>query len=238
MEMLEHHKQALNEAIRWLEENYTTIGIIICGSIVRGNSSPSSDFDIYVIHEEKFRQRVQKYFNNVPCEIFINSIGQTKLSFLAEQNNNRPVTAHMISNGIILKGDNNESIKFILKEAKDFEFKSKILTANDETFIKYAISNLFEDANDVVESDPMTCEYILVKVIDKIIDFWFLIKQIPLSRIKERMSLINRHDPEFYIQIDKAFQAQNTKEKLDAVTKIVENIIDEKGYFEWESERS
>jgi predicted nucleotidyltransferase len=236
--MLEHHKQALNEAITWIEGNYTAIGIIACGSIIRGNPSPTSDFDIYVIHEEKFKQRVQKYFNNVPCEIFINSIEQTKLSFLAEQNNNRPVTSHMIANGMIMKGDNNENIKSIVKEAKDFEFKPKILTANEEIFIKYGITNLLEDANDVVESDPMTCEYILVKVIDKIMDFWFLKKQLPLSRIKERMSLINGHDPEFYIQINKAFQAQSIIEKLEAVTKIIENIIGEKGYFEWVSERS
>jgi hypothetical protein len=237
MEMLEHHKQALNEAISWIEGNYTTIGIIASGSIISGIPSPTSDFDIYVIHEEKFRQRVQKYFKNIPCEIFINSIEQTKLSFLAEQKNNRPVTAHMISNGILLKGDSNENIKSIVKEAKDFELKPKILTANEETFIKYGISNLLEDANDVVESDPMTCEYILVKIIDKIMDFWFLKKQIPLSRIKERMSLINRYDPEFLDQINKAFQSQNIIEKLDAVTKIVENIIGEKGYFEWVSER-
>jgi predicted nucleotidyltransferase len=238
MEVLEHQKQALNEAISWIERNYTTIGIIASGSIIHGNPSPTSDFDIYVIHEEKFRQRVQKYFNNVPCEIFINSIELTKLSFLAEQNNNRPVTAHMIANGILLKGDNNENIISIIKEAKDFQFKPKVLTSNDETFIKYGISNLLEDANDVVESDPMTCEYILVKVIDKIIDFWFLKKQLPLSRIKERMCLINSYDPEFYVQINKAFQAQSIKEKLEAVTKIVENIIGEKGYFEWTSERS
>jgi predicted nucleotidyltransferase len=235
--MLEHHKQALNEAITWIEENYTTIGIIACGSIVRGNPSISSDCDIYVIHEEKFRQRVQKHFNNVPCEIFINSIEQTKLSFSAEQNNNRPVTAHMIANGMIMKGDSNEDIKSIVKEAKDFEFKSRVLSANEETFIKYGISNLLEDANDVVESDPMTCQYILIKVIDKIIDFWFLKKQLPLSRIKERMSFINRHDPEFHEQINKAFLTQSIKEKLDTVNKIVENKIGEKGYFEWASER-
>jgi predicted nucleotidyltransferase len=236
--MLEHHKQALNAAIRWIKENYTSIGIIASGSIIRGNPSPTSDFDIYVIHEEKFRQRVQKYFNNVPCEIFINSVEQTKLSFLAEQNNNRPVTAHLIASGIILKGDNNKDIISIVKEAKDFESKPKILTANEETFIKYGISNLLEDANDVVESDPMTCEYILEKVFDKIIDFWFLKKQIPLPRIKERVSLINSHDPEFYIQINKAFQSHYFKEKLDNANKIVENIIGEKGYFEWTSERS
>jgi predicted nucleotidyltransferase len=236
--MLEHHKQALNEAIRWIEENYTSIGIIASGSIIRGNPSHTSDFDIYVIHEEKFRQRVQKYFNNVPCEIFINSVEQTKLSFLAEQNNNRPVTAHLIASGIILKGDNNKDIISIVKEAKDFESKPKILTANEEIFIKYGITNLLEDANDVIENDPMTCQYILIKVIDKIIDFWFLKKQLPLLRIKERMSLLNSHDPEFYIQINKAFHAQSIKEKLKAVTKIIENIIGEMGYFEWTSERS
>lgn len=235
--MLENHKTALEEAKKWIEQNYKTIGIIASGSIVRGNPNKKSDFDIYVIHEESFRQRVQKYFNRVPCEIFINSIEQTMTSFLKERNDNRPVTAHMLATGVILKGDENEKIKYILTEAKEYQNKSKEFKELDLTMFKYVISNLLEDANDIAEEDTDTCNYILGKVTDKIIDYWFFKKQKPLPRIKERFNIIKNEDNELYESLSNSLKQGELETKLKLLNEIVEKEIGVKGFFEWQTEK-
>ena len=70
--LAEKYDIALRMAINYILENYKPIGIIASGTIICGTPDKSSDLDIYVIHNESFRQRLQKYFNGVPAEIFIN----------------------------------------------------------------------------------------------------------------------------------------------------------------------
>jgi len=235
--MLENHKKSLEDAKNWIEENYKPIGIIASGSIVRGNPNKESDFDIYVIHEKSFRQRVQKYFNKIPCEIFVNSIEQTKTSFIKEQNDNRPVTAHMLATGVVIKGEENEKVVSILNEAKEYQNKPKELKELDLTLIKYGISNWLEDANDIVEEDEETCNYILGKVSDKIIDYWFLKKKKPLPRIKERFNIIKNEDKVMYESLCSFFKQSELKMKIKLANEIVEKEIGVKGFFEWQTEQ-
>ena len=68
--MNERHTQALELALQWIDENFQAIGIIASGSIIRGNADENSDFDIYVIQEEKFKQRIQKKFNGLIAVLF------------------------------------------------------------------------------------------------------------------------------------------------------------------------
>jgi predicted nucleotidyltransferase len=235
--MEEFHKIALTEAVNWIESNYKPIGIIASGSIIRGNPNKDSDFDIYVIHEQPFRQRIQKYFNQVPCEIFVNNIDHTKSSFLEEQRQNRPVTAHLISTGLIIKGNDHEIVKLALKDANEFKNKPKEITEYNLTLNTYLITNLLEDANDTISSDPLTCEYILNRTLDKFIDFWFVLKRIPLPRIKERMITIKNIDVEFYNKIKLIYSLNDISQKLKQANDLIELTISKKGFFEWESEQ-
>lgn len=237
IEMLEIHKTALDEAKAWIEQNYKPIGIIASGSIIRGNPNAKSDFDIYVIHDEKFRQRIQKYFNTVPCEIFINSIEHTRSSFIKEQMENRPVTAHMLATGLVIKGEESNNVKSVLDEAKAYQNKPKDFNEHDLTLFKYGISNWLEDANDIAADDKVTCHYILGKVTDKIIDYWFFKNQRPLPRIKERFNIIKTEDGEFYGSICSVYNERSVKEKLKSLNVLVEKELGVKGFFEWQTEK-
>lgn len=236
-QMEKFHEIALTEAINWIEENYSAIGIIASGSIIRGNPGKESDFDIFVIHEKSFRQRVQKYFNQVPCEIFVNNIDHINASFLAEQKANRPVTAHMISTGKVIKGSENEHVKTAIRNAGDFKNKPREITEMDIVRDKYSITNLLEDANDTISEDALTCEYILNRTLDKFIDFWFVLNQIPLPRIKERMITLKNKDLDIYNQIQSIFNQNSLSQKLTQTNELIESFVSEKGFFEWQSEQ-
>ena len=68
----EKYGKALREAVRFILNRFDVSGIVAAGTIIEGNPDLSSDLDVYVIHRKLFRQRIQKFFNDVPAEIFVN----------------------------------------------------------------------------------------------------------------------------------------------------------------------
>ena len=60
---------ALRDAVSFVLDSFKAVGIITSGTIVRGNPDATSDIDLWVIHLEPNRQRIQKFFNSVPVEM-------------------------------------------------------------------------------------------------------------------------------------------------------------------------
>ena len=193
--MESHYRIALDQALTWIKSNYTATGIIVSGSIIRGNPNKNSDFDIFVIHDSLFRQRVQKFFNKVPCEIFVNNTEQVYQYFESELADNRPVSANIIATGKLYMGNDNQKIVALVDDAKKYISLPKPLTEEQLIFYKYAISNLFEDATDIYTTDKITTLYILDKVVMDIIHFIFYAKQQPLPRLKDRIEVLLQLDP-------------------------------------------
>jgi len=235
--MQNNYQIALDKAIAWINDNYKPTSIIVSGSIVRGNPNANSDFDIFVIHADNYRQRLQKYFDGVPCEIFINNITHVYDYFETEYKNNRPVTAHMIATGNVLTGDNDTELIKLVKTAKDYLVKSPGLTAIKSTAAKYSISTLFEDATDLADTDPITSTYFLNKVVADIIELVFLENSLPLPRAKERISAIIASYPEIGNSIAEYYKAESFKVKYHIAETLVLNTVGWPGFFEWDSGR-
>src|SRR3984885_12881661 len=194
--MNDYQKIGLSEAVTWICLNFKPIGIIATGSIVRGNPDLNSDFDVFVIHEDSYRQRIQKYFNGVPCEIFINNFNHVYGYFEKEYENNRPVTAHMISTGNVIMGEDNSGVKKLIQSAREFLLRAPLLTDEKKTMIRYAISTLFEDATDLMDTDVLTSTYFLNRLISDIIDYVFLINGTSSPRPKERIKYLEVSYPD------------------------------------------
>lgn len=105
-ELAEPHAGALHQAVEFILAETSPIGIIATGTVVRGEAHPASDIDLYVVHEAAYRRRVQRFFNHVPTEIFINPPSAVRSYFPSEHRDGRRYTAHMIATGVvILDGD-------------------------------------------------------------------------------------------------------------------------------------
>ena len=57
------YDMALREAVSFVLASFKPVGIIASGTIVRGNPDTTSDIDLWVVHLEPIRQRIQKFFN-------------------------------------------------------------------------------------------------------------------------------------------------------------------------------
>jgi hypothetical protein len=96
------YDEALKDAVSYLLDRFDVLGVTACGTIIRGTQDVRSDLDIYVINSKPFRQRVQRFFNGVPAEFFINPLHQIRKYFSQERADSRPMTAHMIATGFVM----------------------------------------------------------------------------------------------------------------------------------------
>jgi hypothetical protein len=229
------YQLALDQALQWIMANFKPAGIVVTGSIIRGNPHQHSDLDIYVIHREPFRQRVQKFFNEVPCEFFINNFAHIQRYFEQEYRANRPIAAHMLATGQVMMGADDVELIELLAAAKSYMNRSPGLTESHRTVQHYLIACLFENASDLAETDPVTGAYFLHKMVFDVIDLAFLDLGIPHPRPKELLAQLALHAPTIGRLIAMFYQARGFGTQYEIARQLLEAIGGQPAFFEWDS---
>ena len=229
------YAEALRQAVSFvLERCPDTQGIVVSGTILRGNPAPSSDLDIYVIRREMQRQRVQKFFNGVPAEIFINPEKKVPEYFAAEARGGRPITAHMLDSGFtILDCDGviaglQARTREILRTPPDPG--AEILTA-----ARYMAAARYEDAVDIVHDRPETARMILSLAVHQMISYHFLAAQRFVPRDKDLLDGLTTWDAPLAELARRFYSAATLEDALAAAEQIADRTIAARGFFEWES---
>ena len=232
-----HYQLALEQALTWINTQFEPLGIVASGSIIRGNPHATSDFDLYVVHEKAFRQRVQKRFNGVPCEIFVNNPAQVRDYFATELRHNRPVTAHLLATGQLVHGHDQPQLMALLQEARHFATLANPLTQEQRTFRAYGLATLVEDAADTLATDAATSVYILNQAIGQLVELVFAIHQRPLPRIKERLAILNELDATVGLGVQQYQQHADATQKYALAKELVLRVAGATEFFEWSSSR-
>jgi len=232
-ELPQKYDLALRRAVEYILGRYRVSGIIASGTILRGNPGPSSDLDIYVIHAENFRQRVQKFFHNIPAEIFVNPPQAIEGYFREEQADRLPMTAHMLATGhIILILD---PVVDALR-AKASELLSQPPEAPQELVMpRYMTALLFEDALDVAQTDPATAQMILSQAVTEMLKFPFIERGEFIPRTKSLLADLNKIDAQTARLAYRFFEAGEFKVRLEIAGQIADRTIKARGFFEWET---
>ena len=231
-ELPEKYDLALRRAIEYILGRYRVSGIVASGTILRGNPGPSSDLDIYVIHAEHFRQRVQKFFNNIPAEIFVNPPQAIEGYFREEQAERRPMTAHMLATGYVIL-DLDPVVDAL--RAKAIELLSQPPGAPKELVMpRYMAALLLEDAMDVAQTDPATAQMILSQAVSEMLKFPFIQSGQFIPRTKSLLAELEKFDAETARLAYRFFEAGEFKSRLEIAGKIADRTIQARGFFEWE----
>lgn len=228
------YAQALHEAVEFILSRTTPIGIIAAGTILRGNPDPASDLDLYVIHRQPYRQRIQKFFNGVPAEIFINPPEQVRRYLVEEQADYRPITAHMLATGIaILETDP------VIAELRQGAIQSLANPpqASPErlTFLRYMAANWLEDASDLAPRDEATANLLLSQAVLESIRYNFIAAQKYLPRNKELLSATEALNPELGRLLRRFYLTADCATRLELAFQIAGRTIQAYGFCEWES---
>jgi len=226
---------ALREAVQFvLERCVDTQGIVVSGTVLRGNPAPSSDLDIYVIRREPQQQRVQRFFNGVPAEIFINPVCKVLDYLASEQREARPITAHMISTGFTIL-DFEGVVASLQARARELLETPPTLSAEALTSARYRAAARYEDATDIVRDRPETARMILGLAVYQMLHYHFLAARRFLPRDKDLVDVLASWDAPLGDLARRFYGAATLEEALALAEQIADRTIATRGFFEWES---
>ena len=97
--------QAVAELEAHVRATWQPLGILIAGSFVRGEAGPTSDLDVFVIHDRPWRLRAQRRFAGVPAELFVNPPAQIRRYFASEHAAGRTITGLRLSSAGLARLD-------------------------------------------------------------------------------------------------------------------------------------
>ncbi|GEM_PF-291895 len=229
------YDRALHLAVSYIRKRFKPTAIIVSGTIVRGKPHASSDLDLYVIHRKPFMQRVQKIFNGVPAEIFVNTPATAVKHLQSQREMRRPITAHMISTGIILL-DNEPLLPELTAKAKQILKKGPLKPDKlDIVHERYFAGSLYEDAVDISESDPATAQMILSLAVYNMLKAVVLISNRYEPRNKDLLAVVKNIDPVLHKLAVEFYLSRVMKERTNIAGRIADRSIKCRGFIEWES---
>ena len=231
----ERYDLALHQAVAHILGRYSPVGIIAAGSILRGKPDPSSDLDIYVLHLAPYRQRLQKFFNGVPAEIFVNPPAAVEGYFTSEQASARPITAHMLVNGFVIL-DQHPVVEQLRQRGRDLLATPPTLTPSQHTWKRYWASNLLEDAEDMAAHDPQTAQIFLAQAVFTMLQYYFEANGRFIPRTKELLIQLDALDPVLAALAREFYSSGNFATRRVAAEQIADRTVEVRGFFEWESE--
>lgn len=229
------YAEALREAVRFIFARCAdTQGIVVSGTILRGNPAPSSDLDIYVIRREPQRQRVQKFFNGVPAEIFINPAKKVLDYFADEQQEATPITAHMLGTGFTIL-DCDGVMADLQTRARQLLETPPDPSAQALTTARYMAAARYEDATDIADTRPETTRMILGLAVHDMVQYHFLANHRFLPRDKDLLDVLEAWDATLGALVRRFYGAATIAEALALAEHIADGTIATRGFFEWES---
>jgi len=231
--------QAIAELEAYVEATWSPIGMIVSGSIVRGEAGPTSDLDVCVVHDEPWRLRAQRRFAGVPAELFVNPPAQIRQYFASEHAEGRPATAHMFATGEVLgvpPGAPHPVVVELVREAHDWLARPLALTPAELTARRYGAVDVLDDARDVLGDDPAAAQLLLASAVSSIVAYAFLGRGQFQPRRKRAVAALAELDPTAGALV-RTWAAQSGRDALATVEQLARHVLGVDTFFAWTSDR-
>jgi hypothetical protein len=230
----EPYAGALQEAVRFLLDRFDLAGIVASGSIIQGNPDPASDLDLYAIHREPRRQRIQRLFDGVRAELFVNPASAIRGYFREERQAGRPCTAHMLATGFVVLAQ-DPLVAVLLAEAREELAKRPDLSPLELTWKRYGAADGYENAMDIAVRDPANASLILHQAVREMVEYQFLAANRWLPRTKRLLADLAEWDGELGRLARSYYQESDPSTRFALAEAIAHRTIGATGFFEWES---
>jgi hypothetical protein len=228
--------RAADEVVAYVSETYAPIGIVIAGSIVRGESGPTSDLDVFVVHDEPWRVREQRRFNGVPAEIFVNPAAQVRRYFENEHGDGMPCTAHMFATGEVIE-PSAPLLGELVAEAR--AWLARPLEVSEASLVqrRYGVVDTLDDARDVSGTDPAAAALLLAEAVRSIIAYGFWSRRKFQPRRKALVGALAAIDERAATLVRRWQQASDLPEAQLAVEELATHVLGVSTFFPWTSAR-
>lgn len=234
-DLTEPYATALREAVAFILARFAVQGIIVSGSIVSGNPNPGSDLDIMVLHAKPQRQRLQRFFHDVPAEIFVNPPQSIRGYFQEERKSGRPLTAHMWATGfVVLDGD--PLVNVLRQEAAEWLQQRPDLAPLALTIDRYFNADEFENALDIADTDPAMASLLMHHAIFSMVAYRFLAANLNVPRHKEILAKLKALDPAAGELVQRFLLEPDLNHKFALGKQVAQTLNGAIGFFAWETE--
>ena len=227
--------QAVVELVAHVRATFAPRGIVIAGSIVRGEAGPTSDLDVFVVHDEPWRQRDQRRFAGVPAELFINPPSQIRKYFASEHERGRPSTADMFATGEPI-APVDPIVDELVREARDWLARPVAVTPAHLESLRYGAVDQLDNARDVIDRDPAAAQLMLGDTVRLIIEYMFWRARRFQPRRKAEITALAEFDPPAAALV-RRWAAASPRDGLAIVEALAREVLGVDTFFAWSSER-
>ena len=225
---------ALRHAVDFIFQALDPVGVVATGTIIRGAAHANSDLDLYVVHRASYRRRIQRFFDGVPAEIFINPPSAVRAYFREGDQNGRRLTAHMLATGfVIFRGD--LVVDELRAEAAQWLAKDTQISDFERVSTRYGIGSRLEDALDVLGTDAVTATMLLGDAVLAMIEYHCKAEHGQIPRRKDVLARLTEQHPDIGARVVDFFRAGDVGERARLATEIADRTIGVRGFFEWDS---
>jgi predicted nucleotidyltransferase len=230
------YDRAAEEAEAFIRASWKIHGIVVSGSIVRGEAGPTSDLDIVVVHAEAWRVRDQRRFAGVPAELFVNPPARLRDYFASEHADGRPCTAHMLATGVVLAGA-DEVVDELVREARDWMTKPLVPAPAELAGKRYAAVDTLDDAHDLISVDPAMASLLLGNAVQQIAEYAFWQRARFQPRRKDLLRALAAIDPVAADHL-RAFVEARGEDAHRIARALADHVLGVDTFFAWTSDRS
>jgi hypothetical protein len=227
--------QAVAELEAYVRATWQPLGIVIAGSIVRGEAGPTSDLDVFVVHDQPWRLRAQRRFAGVPAELFVNPPARIRRYFASEHADGLPSTAHMFATGELL-GSPHPAIDELIREARDWLARPLAFTLAQLAAQRYGAVDVLDDARDVIDTDPAAAQLLLASAVSGIVAYAFSGRGMFQPRRKRAVAALAELDAEAGALV-RRWATQSGREALATVEQLARRVLGVDTFFEWATDR-
>lgn len=225
---------AAEAIVAYARETYAPLGIVLAGSIIRGEAGSTSDFDVVIVHDLPWRVREQKRFAGVPAELFVNPAAKIREYFASEHDDGRPCTAHMLATGEIVQP--HPIIDELVREARAWLGRPLDVSEPSLTRRRYAIVDTLDDARDVLESDAAAAALLIADAVRDIVAYAFWKRRMVQPRRKAGITALASIDAEAAMLV-RRWQGSSLADGWAVVEQLARHVLDADTFFEWTSPR-
>ena len=213
------------------------LGVMLAGSIVRGEGGPTSDLDVYVVVSSPWRQRRQLLLDGVPVEVFINPPWTIRSYFADEAKDGAPSTAHMLATGVVLYARDG-TLEGLRDEARHILAQGPAALTDEELTQRcYFLVDLSEDADDVRENDPDALAFVLPMLVERAVALLYARARRWLPKPKRLPTDLEGFDPDAAALLRAYLHEPDLLRRYSLACALVERAIAPRPrrFFSWDS---
>lgn len=202
--------------------------VLVAGSVVRGEGTPTSDLDIVVIDRnltKAYRKSVKKY--GWPIEVFVHNEQTINEYFELDIKRRRPSLVKMVSEGIILKDIMNMGSKLKESAKQRLEKGPEPYSKEESEYERYFITDLLDDLIGSERFDEQV--FIMNELTEKLCHFVLVNREEWVGRGKWIPRLLKKADEQLYQDIMKALEQFYTHRDKSLFIQIAERELEKYG---------